>query len=292
MKILHFSPVKKENEIVELHLKSLKDLQKEGLNLTYSFFDDNDDFRSSLLLKKFVGNFDNGILFTQTDIKLEDKSKNQKERWVIDSYKRITAIKNFAIKYFLNNDYDYLFFTDSDLILHPETLKILLQQNKHFCSEIFWTKFDYTPTYAPNGWYSKPHGYTKEDLLMFRENGTYKVDFTGACTLLSRQILLDNVSFKKISNLDYLGEDKHFCIRASVMDYDIYLNTTYPAFHLYDINLINQGKEFIRLGYDLTYLKFWLNDEWEKKIDPWLYPAKKTFYMKFLSILKKLMHNK
>ena len=128
-KILHFSPVRKENEIVELHLQSLKDLKKEGLDLTYSFFDDNDDVLSSTLLEKFVSNFDKAILFTQSDIKLEDKSENQKERWVFDSYKRITTIKNFAIKYFLEGDYDYLFFTDSDLILHPETLKILLKQN-------------------------------------------------------------------------------------------------------------------------------------------------------------------
>lgn len=288
-RILHFSPVRKESKVVELHLQSLKDLRRRGLDLTFSFFDDNDDHLSSIKLKDFVSNLDNAILFTRSDIKLENNFNKQSERWTLDSYKRITIIKNFAIEYFLKEDYDYLFFTDSDLILHPETLTTLLKQNKHFCSEIFWTKFNNTPAYAPNGWYSKPHGYTKEDLLMFREKGTYKVDFTGACTLLSRRILLDNVSFKRIPNLDFLGEDKHFCIRASVVGYNIYLNTAYPAFHLYEPSLINQGEEFIKSGYDLDYLKYWLDNEWEKKIIPWLYPKRKSFVSRLSNAFKKLI---
>jgi hypothetical protein len=285
-KILHFSPVKKQNDIVKLHLRSLSDLKIDGFDCMFSFFDDNDDDLSSIALKEFQANHEHTVLFTPEDIGLKKNDEKQKERWSLDSYKRITKIKNFAIEYFLKENYDYLFFTDSDLILHPETLNILLKQNKHFCSEIFWTKFNNTPTYAPNGWYSKSHGYTKEDLLMFKENGTYKVDFTGACTLLSKKILLDGVSFKRIPNLDFLGEDKHFCIRASVMNYDIYLNTSYPAFHLFDKNLIHQGNAFIESGYNLDYLKRWLNNEWEEKIIPWLYPKKKSFFRRLLNIKK------
>lgn len=291
-KILHFSPVRKESEVVELHLQSLKDLKWGEQNLTFSFFDDNSDPLSSTKLKDFVSNLDNAILFTQSDVELENNVDKQSERWTLDSYKRITTIKNFAIEYFLKEDYDYLFFTDSDLILHPETLSELLKQNKHFCSEIFWTKFENTPTYAPNGWYSKPHGYTKEDLLIFREKGTYKVDFTGACTLLSRNILLDNVSFKKIPNLDFLGEDKHFCIRASVMSYDIYLNTFCPAFHLYDMNLVAEGKAFVESGYNLNYLNKWLNNDWEEKIIPWLYTKKKSFFKRFTNVSEKKLFSK
>lgn len=286
MNILHFSPVKKENKIIELHLQSLKDLQSDDLNLTYSFFDDNDDIQSSILLEKFVNNFYNAILFTQADIKLEDKNKNQKERWDTHSYKRITTIKNFAIKYFLEGDYDYLFLTDSDLILHPDTLKTLLKQEKHFCAEIFWTKFKGSPTYTPNAWYSSNIGFSLEDLLQFKKKGTYKVDFTGACTLLSRTILNDNVTFKKIPNVNYLGEDKHFCIRASVNEYEIYVNTEYPSFHIYDSELLDEGKAFVKSGYNLGYLNKWLDSEWENDISKWLQPRKKSITKKFISFLK------
>lgn len=284
MKILHFSPVKKPSEITSLHLKSLEDLNIKGLDFTFSFFDDNDDSLSSLKLANFVSKH-KAILFTNKDVPLEKhNNKKSDERWPTNAYKRITLIKNFAIHYFLKEDYDFLFFTDSDLILHPETIKTLLKQKKNFCSEIFWTKFDYLTTYAPNGWYSKPYGYTKEDLINFKNKGTFQVDYTGACTLLSRKILEDKVSFKKIPSLDLLGEDKHFCIRASVMGYKIFMNTDYPAFHLYNASLLSQGEEFIKSEYNLSYLNNWLDSDWENKLDYWL-GEKNT---KKVSLIKKI----
>lgn len=286
-RILHFSPVKKENEIVNLHLKSLGDLNISDIDITFTFFDDNTDKLSSLLIKKFIESNKNAILFNNEQILIDENLNIQKDRWTPDLYNRITLIKNYAISYFLNGNYDYLFLTDSDLILHPETLKTLLKQDKHFCAEIFWTKFKGSPTYSPNAWYSSNIGFSLEDLLQFKKKGTYKVDFTGACTLLSRTILKENVTFKKIPNVNYLGEDKHFCIRASVNGYEIYVNTEYPAFHLYELELLKDGIAFVESGYDLLYLNKWLDSNWENDILKWIQPKKKSLIKKIISFLKR-----
>ena len=285
-RILHFSPVKKENQIVNLHLKSLGNLNVSDIDITFAFFDDNIDKLSSLLIENFINSNENSILFKDDDFLIDKNTKIQKERWTQDLYNRITLIKNYVISYFLKGNYDYLFLTDSDLILHPETLKTLLRQDKHFCAEIFWTKFKGSPTYSPNAWYSNNIGFSLEDLLLFKNKGTYKVDFTGACTLLSRQILNNGVTFKKIPNVIYLGEDKHFCIRASVLDYEIYVNTEYPAFHLYENNLLKDGIAFMESGYNLQYLDKWLDSEWENAILKWIKPKKKSITKKIILFLK------
>lgn len=285
-RILHFSPVKKEHQIVNLHLKSLEDLNISDIDITFAFFDDNVDHVSSILIENFIKKNNNSILFTNDDFLMDKNNKIQKERWTQDLYDRITLIKNYGISYFLNGNYDYLFLTDSDLILHPETLKTLLKQDKHFCAEIFWTKFKGSPAYSPNAWYSGNIGFSLENLLLFKNKGTYQVDFTGACTLLSRQILSDDVTFKKIPNVSYLGEDKHFCIRASVRNYEIYVNTEYPAFHLYEHNLLNEGMAFVESGYDLHYLDKWLDSQWENVISKWVRPKKKSITKKLILFLK------
>lgn len=262
-KILHFSPVRKPPEIVNLHLRSLIDLDRDEVELTFSFFDDNDSLESTALIEEFCRKNSNSTLHNFSTSTLPDYQGDK--RWQENLYERITFIKNAVITYFLDNKYDYLFLTDADLILHPKTLINLINQKKDFCASIFWTHFDKSPTYTPNCWYSVPQGFTPKNLLDWKESGTFEVDFTGACTLLSRRILSEGVSFKKIKNVSYLGEDKHFCIRASVLNYQAYINTENPSFHVYNANLVDLGKDFIKDDYQ-TYVAKWLNKDWENLI--------------------------
>lgn len=284
MKILHFSPVRRSPEILKLHLESLESLQTKNFELTYSFYDDNLISESSLLLKNFISNYENSILH-QLDLSGLDNYAGA-ERWTPELYKRITFIKNKIIEYFLNNGYDYLFFVDSDVIVHPATLNNLISQNKDFCASIFWTHFKDLPTYTPNAWYSKKIGFDLNDLLLFKQKGTYPVDFTGACTLLSKNILSDGVSFEKIPNVSYLGEDKHFCIRAAVMGYQPYVNTEYPAFHIYNGNYLNTAKAVLKNNFNNNYLKNWLDEDWEIKIEKWINPPKKNIFQKVFNKFK------
>jgi len=51
--------------------------------------------------------------------------------------------------------------------------------------------------------------------------------------LISRAALIKGVSFKPIKNLTIHGEDRFFCIRAAVLGIDLFVDTYYPAYHIY-----------------------------------------------------------
>jgi len=264
IKILHFSPVRKDPEIVKLHLESLKVLNVKEIDFTYSFYDDNINIDSSKLLREFCHNNFNCKLW---NFKVPIVDDMEDSRWYESSYKRITFVKDKIIEKFLKTDADYLFLTDSDLILHPETLKNLLGQNKEFISSIFWTHFKGLPTFFPNAWMSSENFFpTYEEFINLKNKEVFSVDYTGACTLLSREILEKGVRFERISQVNALGEDKHFCVRAGVYGYQPYLSTYYPSFHLYDKKLVEQGKKWIDEEFSYSYLDDWLNDDWRKKI--------------------------
>lgn len=133
-------------------------------------------------------------------------------------------------------DYDYWFSVDTDLVLHPMTLKTLLEADKDIVSEVFWTQ-------SPNGeWWCNAWMYDQCDMdgkeKKWREPGLYQVGMTGACTLVKREVFgeaFDKVNYSPIPNIRrcLCGEDRWFSIRAAVYGYEMWLDTHYPATHLY-----------------------------------------------------------
>lgn len=69
----------------------------------------------------------------------------------------------------------------------------------------------------------------------FRAPGIYKVGGIGGCNLISRKVIEAGVNYNPIPNISWTNwEDRAFCTRAAVHGFDIYLDTCYPATHLYD----------------------------------------------------------
>ena len=62
IKVLHFSPVRKDPKTLHLHLKSLECLNDDEIEMHYSFFDDNVNRESSDLLQDFIRERENAIL--------------------------------------------------------------------------------------------------------------------------------------------------------------------------------------------------------------------------------------
>lgn len=163
---------------------------------------------------------------------------------------KVANYKNFIIDYAISNNYDYLFFVDSDLILHPNLIEHLKTANKDIISEIFWSKWHNDRPFEPNVWLfdeydlvPKRLGETLSEEEMNRRQtkflnqlkipGIYEVGGLGACTLISRAALLEGVNFQPIKNLTIHGEDRFFCIRAAVIGIDLFVDTCYPAYHIY-----------------------------------------------------------
>jgi len=230
------------------------------------FIDDNDDQEASQLLQDFRPLWST-VTIIQAEHNQEPYLKNQTtHHWNENLVWRVAYNKNLIIDYCKNMDYDYLFLIDSDQVLHPETLIHLISTGKDIVAEIIWTKFFPDTREMPNVWYweqyscykrerweqisaeEKKHR-TLEFLKMLRKPGLYKVGGLAACTLFSQKSLQSGVSFAPIYNLPYIGEDRHLCVRAAALGYELFVDTHYPCYHIYrEINL-EEVTEYLESAY-------------------------------------------
>ena len=146
--------------------------------------------------------------------------------WTHDNLTKMHALRNRTVKAMLDGGYDYWFSVDTDVILHPLTLETLIVADKDIVSEIFWT----------NGWcnawmYDQAAGMSQE----WKKPGLYQVGMTGACTLVKRKVFEAGVDYTPIPCIvkSLWGEDRHFSIRAACAGFEMWVDTHYPAEHLF-----------------------------------------------------------
>lgn len=249
VKVLIGSPVCQKPEILKEFLKSLNELKKINFEAHYMFIVDNRDAESSELLLRFSETTDNVLI----------KKVQNDDTYVCDNDAyhckenlmwKVAGFKNDIIQEALVRDYDYLFLVDSDLVLHPNTVEQLISVKKDIISSIFWTQWEPHSPVVPQVWlwdeniqYEIRPGesITIEDALVRQHNfikemkrpGTYKVGGVGGCILISRKAIRSGVNFSPINNLSFRGEDKHFCVRAAVLGFELFVDTHYPSYHIH-----------------------------------------------------------
>lgn len=79
-----------------------------------------------------------------------------------------------------------------------------------------------------------------------QQPGIYEVGGLGACTLISSSALSSGISYDRVRNISYWGEDRHFCIRAAALGFPLFVDTHFPALHLYRDSDLDLVAEFIR----------------------------------------------
>lgn len=258
-KILIGSPIYQKPIILELFLHCLSRLQLADYEVHYHFIDDNRDAQSRHILHTFQQNNRN-VLIESAREEAEDPyhghNWSQKKIW------KVAGFKNRIIEHARCEVFDYLFLVDSDLLLYPQTISCLIDARKEIVSEVFWTKWVETSVQQPQVWltddyiqYKKEVGekVSKEEervrtfafFDMLKKPGVYEVGGLGACTLIARSALEKGVSFKQIKNLSFWGEDRHFCVRASALGIDLFVDTHYPAFHIFRDLELKGGFEFL-----------------------------------------------
>lgn len=261
LKILIGSPIRRDPEILKEFITSIKEIKKEGIEYHYLFVDDNINEESSNLIKNFKKEEENAIILKSNEIELSYVCDDLTHRWSNKLIKKVTNFKNTIIEHAINENFDYLFLIDSDLIIHPNTINRLVSLKKDIVSTIFWTSWYPGLEEEPQVWlkdnytlYDKVNGEVlsneeiikrkNEFLSKLRKPGTYKVGGLGACTLISKKALLAGVNFNEIYNISYDGEDRHFCIRAVVLGLELYVDTYYPAYHIYRIEDLKGVKQY------------------------------------------------
>lgn len=146
--------------------------------------------------------------------------------WSKENIAKMPGLRNKTVERMLDGGYDYWWSIDTDVVVQPETLKALLDADKDIVSEVFWTR----------GWCNawlvdQASGMPSE----WKKPGLYECGMTGACTLVKRKVFEAGVDFTPIPNIykALWGEDRHFCVRAACAGFGLWLDTHYPATHLY-----------------------------------------------------------
>lgn len=244
--ILAASPVQQRPAVLSAFLDSLSRLDQSRFQLDYLFVDNNAEAESSALLTQFQQAHQNVTILRDADVLPYNKDE-QTHYWNETLVNKVAEMKDAVISHALQKGYDYLFLIDSDLLVHPNTLQRLSEADKDVISNIFWTKWQPEAEPLPQVWmmdeYSfhssrKPtEGRIKEEhhafLSRMRTPGIYEVGGLGACTLISRKAMEQGARFRRLPNVSFWGEDRHFCIRAAALGISLFVDTRYPAYHIY-----------------------------------------------------------
>ena len=262
-RVLIGSPVHQSKEILQEFLISLEELNTTELEVDYCFVDDNSEVEAKEILNNFKNKHIGKVKIFKSKAQDNYICDDYTHRWSQYLVQKVTLFKNKIIDVALQGKYDYLFFIDSDIVLHPKTLKRLIETDKEIISNIFWTRWSQDGLEMPQVWLQDSYSMhnfksnqsvtpdqiaieTNRFMNMLKIPGTYKVGGLGACTLIKRSALSKGVNFNEVTNVSFWGEDRHFCIRAAVLGVGLWVDTYYPAYHIYrksDLSGIEEYKE-------------------------------------------------
>jgi len=253
LRVLIGSSVCQTPKILEKFLESTKAIDTSSFDALFLFIDDNQDEISSKMLRETDMGCDKLVLEAPPR-EMVYRTDEITHYWDNSLVLRVANLKNKIITYAIKHEFDYLFLIDSDLLIDPGLINHLIAQKKDIISEIFWTMWQPDTIAMPNAWmydkYDMAHPALSEDernrqamefLVRLRQPGVYEVGGLGASTLISVPALKKGLNFSPISNVSFWGEDRWFCIRAAVLGFSLFIDTHFPATHLYrdsDIDLL------------------------------------------------------
>ncbi|MNO34113.1 Glycosyl transferase family 2 [compost metagenome] len=262
IRVLIGSPIHQKPTVLKEFLNSLLRLNVANIELDFHLIDDNDDEESSRLLQEFKSMGDH--IYLQSSGFHDAYIRNDTTHfWNTNLVWKVANFKNLMINRAQTLNYDYLFLIDSDLLLHPDTLRHLIGTNKDIISEVFWTQWQPGTMFQPQVWMHDEYNQWEllpgeklqpeeinrrfhEFIAKMRNPGIYEVGGLGACTLISQHAIKAGVSYNQIRNISYWGEDRHFCIRAAALGIPLFVDTHYPALHLYRDSDLSKIEDFIK----------------------------------------------
>lgn len=226
-RILIAAPVHQDEKVFIEYLKSLTSLIiPENYEINYFFI-----LHNSPELKKYLA----PELYSEinNDINIY-KEENKPKIWTKENFEILSNMRTTLLTKAREEKYDYLFTVDSDILLHPRTLSLLLKDNKDIVGNLLWTKMNnkITPICGKDEEWG---AYPDESFLLTK--GVFPIGWTCACVLISSKIFNNkNISYYPIPGIDNTGcEDYVFCLRikCNFPDTKIWIDTRLPARHLY-----------------------------------------------------------
>ncbi|MCS6918564.1 MAG: hypothetical protein NZM28_02210, partial [Fimbriimonadales bacterium] len=250
-RVLIVSPVRQKPVILQHFLEGLRRLDTTGLEIAYLLIDNNDDAHASQMLREFAGQADAPVHRLRVPVAEAYHRTETHHQWTESLYWRLAAMKDGALQAALQHGYDYAFLVDSDLVLHPQTLRHMAGYRREVVSQVFWTVWTHDKPPLPNVWYADFYNLyrvrRRQELERDEQRrrteaflsalafypGLYRLSGLGACTLIARRAIEAGVSFSELRGCMQAGEDRHFCLRAESLGIRLFADTTLPPLHLY-----------------------------------------------------------
>jgi hypothetical protein len=233
MRVLVGVPARQRPEIFRRFLSSLFALETPGLSLSYHFIFHNWP-QGEFVLREWAppGPVVSEIYTSPHDYRVDEVTHHWTQPLILD----LVAMKNRILQRVRAEAFDAAFFVDSDLVLHPKTLAALVETGHDVVAEVFWTRWTPDSPELPNAWDYDHYGFLPGSLERWRRPGVYRVAGTGACILIRRQAIERGLSYDLVPGVSWWGEDRALQLRAAVLGIPVFLDTRYPATHLYRVS--------------------------------------------------------
>jgi hypothetical protein len=257
MRILLCCPIKNRDWILPTYLQRVLDLDypKELINIYWIINNSTDN--SLPMLQQFKNEFSNVYesitIEVCNDTSVPDDTRSVAVRREY-TYHWLAKLRNKLVDKTLRLDCDFMFSTDSDILLKPETLYQLMSHDEHIVSSLVYNGYLHVPKGVPKDYSPIENAYRFPNILRFNEEeGIYKhvvssrtrkpsacpighlipVHFTGACILVSKEAC----SKARYGYYKY-GEDEAFCKSARDSGYNIYCDVSMFNYHIMSPKLL------------------------------------------------------
>lgn len=133
----------------------------------------------------------------------------------------------------IDENYEYIFWLDDDMVLPPNTIPKLLSFQKDIVTALYHQKGgEYLPNiYVYKGYNNKTGWYDYNNIVLWEEDTLVEVEGCGFGTMLTKTDVFRNIKkpwFRDVGG----GEDFYFCRKALKAGYKIYCDTSLQAGHL------------------------------------------------------------
>lgn len=230
MRLLIGSAIRQSPAVLAAFLRSLAGLNLHGLDVQFSFVDANQDPDASALLRGWAAERSATVVAGET--------ADHQAVW------QAARTKDALIEYVLAEGFDLLFLTDANLVLHPFTIQQLLAAKRPVVAEIAW-RSDLPQVWLQDG-SVQADPRSQEWLAQLREPGLYPVGGVGAPILLHREALAAGCRFAEIYNLSLPSEEQHFSIRAAALGFQLWVETSMPAYRIGNEGDLDGVEEYLR----------------------------------------------
>ena len=175
--------------------------------------------------------------------------------WAVTEDSLVYHARNMFVEKAINNEYDYIFMVDSDMVLTEDTLIRLLEHNKDIVSGLcFKRRFPYEPA-CLSVCRIENNVPVFEAMSQWNSNELKEVEGVGsACVLIKTDV------FKALGEINWymptleFSEDYSFCLRAREQGYPIFVDTSLVIGHIgeqvFGEEHYKQALEYIRSGQD------------------------------------------